>query len=126
MDRAERPVSPHFTVYRWQVTNSLSILHRLAGLFLTVGIVFLVWWLVALASGQSAYAGAQQLFGNPWFKIPLFGWIACFFYHLANGVRHLAWDAGLGFGRARIRASGWAVVLVAFAAAIVYAVLGFA
>jgi succinate dehydrogenase / fumarate reductase cytochrome b subunit len=125
MDRVERPLSPHLSVYRWQVTNSLSILHRLTGLFLAVGIAFLVWWLVALASGPDAYAGAQRVFANPWFKLPLAAWIACFFYHLANGVRHLVWDAGFGFDRAQIRAGGWAAVLVAVAAAAVYAFLAF-
>jgi len=43
----------------------------------------------------------------------LFGWTLAFFYHLANGVRHLAWDAGYGFELKAVYASGWAVVAVA-------------
>lgn len=122
----ERPLSPHWTVYRWQVTNTLSILHRLTGLYLSLGIVFAVWWLVALASGPIAYEAAREgVFASLWFRVPLIGWIACFFYHLANGVRHLFWDAGLGFDRATIRSSGWAVVLVAAAATVIYSILAF-
>jgi succinate dehydrogenase / fumarate reductase cytochrome b subunit len=33
-------------------------------------------------------------------------------YHLANGIRHLAWDVGLGFGLDQLRASGIAVVVI--------------
>jgi succinate dehydrogenase / fumarate reductase cytochrome b subunit len=122
----ERPLSPHWTVYRWQVTNTLSILHRLTGLYLSLGIAFAVWWLVTLASGPIAYeAGLDGVFGSLWFRVLSIGWIACFFYHFANGVRHLFWDVGLGFDRTQIRSSGWAVVLVAAAATVIYSVLAF-
>ena len=57
-----------------------------------------------------------SVFGSGWFKLPLVGWTFCFFFHLANGVRHLAWDAGYGFDPKRIRASGWTVVIVSFVA----------
>jgi succinate dehydrogenase / fumarate reductase cytochrome b subunit len=40
----------------------------------------------------------------------LFGWSFSFFFHLCNGIRHLAWDAGYGFELRTIYASGWAVV----------------
>ena len=55
------------------------------------------------------------MYGAGWFKLLLVGWTFCFFYHLANGVRHLAWDAGYGFDPKRIRASGRIVIVVTFA-----------
>ena len=73
-------------------------------------------WLIALAGGADSYASVQQVLGAPWFKVPLVGWTFCFFFHLANGVRHLAWDTGAGFDRARIVATGWTVVVVAVVA----------
>ena len=116
MARVERPVSPYAGIYSWRITNTLSIVHRLTGLFLTAGVLVLVCWLVALASDADTYARVQTLYSATWFKLPLAGWAFCFFYHLANGIRHLFWDAGLGFGHGQIRASGWTVVVAALVA----------
>jgi succinate dehydrogenase / fumarate reductase cytochrome b subunit len=123
MARVERPLSPHWQVYRWQITNTVSILHRLTGLMLSLGSLVLTCWLIALATGPAAYADVQAVFASTWFKIPLAGWAFCFFYHLANGIRHLFWDLGLGFEMSRIRLSGWAVVVVALAAGAAYSVV---
>lgn len=123
MDRVERPLSPHMQVYGWRITNTLSILHRATGLMLSLGALFLAWWLFAVASGDAAYRDAQSVIGSGWFKLPLLAWSFCFFYHLANGVRHLFWDVGVGFDRAQIRASGWAVVAFSAAATLLYALI---
>lgn len=122
MGRVERPLSP-FLIYRWQVTNSLSILHRLTGVALSAGLLVLTCWLIALATGPEAYADVQALFASSWFKVPLAGWAFCFFYHFANGIRHLFWDTGLGFEPGQIRASGWVVVVTAVVATAVYALI---
>jgi succinate dehydrogenase / fumarate reductase cytochrome b subunit len=116
----ERPLSP-FLVYRWQITNTLSILHRLTGIMLSLGLLVLVCWLVSLATGAEAYANIMAFYGAAWFKLPLAGWAFCYFYHLGNGVRHLFWDVGRGFEPAQIRASGWAVVVFAVLATLIYA-----
>lgn len=123
MDRVDRPLSP-FWIYRWQITNTLSILHRLTGVALSFGLIALVAWLVAAASGPEAYrAAAEGVFATTWFKVPLLGWLFCFFYHLGNGIRHLVWDTGRGFEPAQIRLGGWLVVVAAIAATLVYAFL---
>jgi succinate dehydrogenase / fumarate reductase cytochrome b subunit len=121
MHGAERPVSPHLQVYRWQITMWLSSLHRITGLLLSLGAVVLAVWLVALATGPEAYADAHALLSGVWFKVLAVGWAFCFFYHLCNGVRHLVWDAGLGFDPAQIRASGWTVVVVTLLATAAFA-----
>jgi len=94
----------------------LSSLHRITGLLLSLGAVVLGIWLIAAASGPDSFATAAIIVGSGWFKPLLIGWTFCFFFHLANGVRHLAWDAGYGFDPKRIRASGWTVVVVTFVA----------
>lgn len=123
MQSAERPLSPHAGIYRWQVTNSLSILHRATGLALSLGLLVFVYWLVALASGAETYASVQAFYSGAWFKPPLVGWCFCFFFHLANGIRHLFWDVGLGFSHAQIRAGGWAVVIAAVAATAIFSLI---
>jgi len=106
-----RPTSPHLQIYRWQIGNSLSILHRLTGIALTLGILALSYWLVSLASGETSYAAAAQVFASPVGRLGLIGWTFAFLYHLLNGVRHLFWDLGLGFERTQRHASGWFAVL---------------
>ncbi|HYC13426.1 MAG TPA: succinate dehydrogenase, cytochrome b556 subunit [Stellaceae bacterium] len=107
---AERPLSPHLQIYRWQLTSVLSILHRMTGVALSVGTLLLAWWLVALASGEESYNAAQGFIGSFLGKLLLLGWSFAVFYHLANGIRHLFWDAGYGFEIKTTYASGWTVV----------------
>jgi succinate dehydrogenase / fumarate reductase cytochrome b subunit len=123
-DAPVRPLSPHLQVYRWGIGNSLSILHRATGVFLSVGLLVLSCWLIATAIGGDAYGAVMELYGSVWFRVPLAGWAFCFFYHLANGVRHLFWDVGLGFERGSIRTSGIAVVVFAIVATAGYVLVG--
>lgn len=111
MAQAERPLSPHLGVYRWQISNTLSILHRATGVALSVGALVLVGWLISIAAGFNAYARVVAWLAGPIGALMLFGWTFCFFYHLGSGVRHLFWDAGRGFDKATAQRSGWAVVI---------------
>lgn len=112
----DRPLSPHLQVYRLALTTVLSGLHRISGLILTLSSPLLVAWLVAAACGADAYAAASRFFGSWPLRIVLAGLIGAFWYHLFNGLRHLAWDLGWGFEARAARASGVAVVLLAAAA----------
>jgi succinate dehydrogenase / fumarate reductase cytochrome b subunit len=114
MQGQNRPLSPHLQVYKPQLTSSLSILHRITGVALAMGTLLLVYWLVAAATGAGAYESAQGFFGSFFGQLILFGWSIALFYHLANGIRHLFWDAGLGFELPEVYRSGW-MVLVATA-----------
>src|SRR5437762_12906859 len=104
-----RPLSPHLQVYRWQITMAMSIAHRVTGITLPGGTLLLVWWLVALAMGPDAYGSAQSFIASPIGILMMFGWTAALFYHLANGIRHLFWDVGYGFGTPTVYRSGYAV-----------------
>lgn len=120
MDGHDRPLSP-FMHYRWQITNSLSILHRITGVVLSAGLLVLVCWLAAIAGGAESFAAIQSFYGGVAFDLALVAWAFCFFYHLGNGIRHLCWDIGWGFGHAQIAAGGWAVVAFAVIATLVFA-----
>jgi succinate dehydrogenase / fumarate reductase cytochrome b subunit len=124
--RPARPLSPHLGVYRWQWTMALSILHRATGIALAVGTLLLVYWLWAAASGPAAFASASALIGSWFGQICLFGWTASLFYHLFNGIRHLAWDAGKGFELKTAWASGMLVVAAAAVATILVWIVGYA
>ena len=107
-----RPISPHLQVYRWQMTSVLSILHRGTGLFLVLGSVMIAFWVVALALGHNIFANYQAWLGSLLGKALLAGWSFSLFYHWANGIRHLLWDAGWGYEIERVYMTGWIVVLV--------------
>jgi succinate dehydrogenase / fumarate reductase cytochrome b subunit len=108
-----RPLSPHLNIYRWEVSNTLSILHRATGAMLSIGALVFTLWLTALAAGPGAYDTINGLLRSPPGLLMLFGWTFCFFYHLCNGIRHLAWDAGYGFEIQQARVSGYTVVATA-------------
>ena len=120
-----RPLSP-FMMYRWQYTNTLSILNRITGILLSIGLLLLVYWLVAAASGEDAYAKARVLFGKPVIVLALYGFSFSFFYHLLNGVRHLVWDVGYGFEKSTARKSGWVAFLGSIVVTLFFWVLVFA
>lgn len=124
MAHPERPLSP-FMNYRWQYTNTLSILHRITGLVLSASFLVLVYWLAAAAAGPEAYAHALEQIGSPIVQIVLFAGVLSFCYHLLNGIRHLFWDAGYGFELPVARKSGWVVAIGAVALALaVWCMLG--
>ncbi len=113
MARTDRPLSPHVGIYRWQISNTLSILHRATGVMLAFGALILVGWLLAVASGYAGYARVNAWLQGPVGGLLLFGWTFSFFYHLCNGVRHLFWDIGAGYDKAQARTSGLIVVVAA-------------
>lgn len=118
MTSRERPLSP-FMHYRWQYTNTLSILHRLTGVFMLLGLALLVYWLAAAAAGEESYGASLDVLSMPPFRVLLFLFLLSFYYHLFNGIRHLCWDIGWGFEKAVARHSG----MIVFVSAIVLTVL---
>ena len=126
MTTQNRPLSPHLQVYRLPLLALLSIAHRLTGLALAVGTFLLVWWLVAAATGPEAYATVQGVISSVIGRLLLFGWTLALFYHLCNGIRHLFWDAGYGFGLKAAYASGWAVLAAAVVLTLLAWVWGYA
>ncbi len=114
-----RPLSPHLTIYRPQITSVLSISHRISGVLLALAAVLLVWWLSALAVGPDYFATVQVALGSGLGRIVLFFMTLAVFYHLCNGIRHLVWDTVHGFELEAIRRGGQIVVAAAVALTVV-------
>jgi succinate dehydrogenase cytochrome b subunit len=108
-----RPLSPHLSIYRFMYTMVLSILHRFTGVVLALGLCALVYWLMSAAAGEHAYEQAAWLFRGWAFRLLLLAWLGSYCFHFFNGLRHLAWDAGLGLERAHARRSARVVVVLA-------------
>ena len=112
MAAGNRPLSPHLQVYRPQWTSALSIFHRGTGVVLSIGAVYIAWWLTAAATGGDYYESylwfAGSIFGNLLFA----GFTFSLFYHLCNGIRHLMWDTGRNLELEDAYKSGLAVIAV--------------
>lgn len=90
----------------------MSILHRLTGVWLSLGALALVYWLIAAGFGPDAYASAQVLFASWLGQLLMWSWCFSLFYHLCNGIRHLFWDAGKGFEIRSMYISGFSVWII--------------
>ena len=120
MSKSDRPLSPHLSIYRWPITMTLSILHRATGVAMSLGLVVLAYWLWTVSSGSADYARFNELTSTLVGQLLLIGWSFAFFYHFANGVRHLVWDTGRGFEKHQANASAWFVLLLSVGMTAVY------
>ena len=83
---------------------TVSILHRATGSGMaTVGALLLVWFLVALAAGDRAYATFRDVFTLSDGRLNIIGWVVgvgltlSLFQHMMSGIRHLVLDTGAAF-----------------------------
>ena len=119
-----RPLSPHLGIYRWQITMAMSIIHRITGIWLCVGALALVYWLIAAEAGPDTFATAHWFFASWIGQVLMWIWTFCLFYHLCNGIRHLFWDAGQGFKIRTFYITGysvWVMACILTALAIIFA-----
>lgn len=110
VNRGNRPLSPHLQVYKFEWTMALSILTRITGVAMSLAALLIVWWLVAAATSPEYFAYVDGLMTSLLGDLVLLGSAWALFYHAANGVRHLFWDAGMGFDLATAERTGYAAV----------------
>ena len=112
MKLVKRPLSPHLQVYKPQLTSVLSITHRGTGVFLSLGALVLTYWLVSLAVSEDLF-NSFHLHTTFWYgKLFLIGFVFSLYYHLANGIRHLFWDIGLGLEISTTYKSGYFTIFI--------------
>jgi|TARA_B110000503_G_C6890637_1_gene306595 succinate dehydrogenase / fumarate reductase, cytochrome b subunit len=113
----KRPLSPHISIYKPQITSITSILHRLTGIYLYLGLVILAWTIFSLVYFPNVLEGIGIFLSNHpiidiIFKITLLMWTYSLFYHQLNGIRHLFWDAGKGFDLTVVDITGKLVLIL--------------
>jgi succinate dehydrogenase / fumarate reductase, cytochrome b subunit len=92
-----RPLSPHLQIYRPMLSMTMSILHRITGVALSLGIILLVWWLSAAAISDGYFAMVQGFFAHWFGRLVMFGFTWALVHHALGGLRHFVWDTGRGF-----------------------------
>ena len=126
MSDVDRPLSPHLQIYRWQITMVLSILHRATGVAMAFGLLLFVLWLMTAATGPEPYTRVRELLGTPMGFLVVAVLTYALFFHLCNGVRHLFWDAGMGFEKSQYHTSGWMVVVLSLVLTVAVIIIGVA
>lgn len=111
VNRGNRPLSPHLTIYRPQLSMMMSITHRITGAGLAVTALLIVWWFLSAATSRPAFATADGVLTSWVGLFVLLVSLAAFWYHFWNGIRHLWWDTGRGFDLGAVHRSGLLVIL---------------
>ncbi len=111
VNRGNRPLSPHLTIYRPQLNSITSIFVRITGNGLIVGAIAVVWWLMAAASGAAYFDMIDGLLTSVLGDIVMTLSVLALWYHALGGVRHLIWDTGRGLDAKISDAMGWAMII---------------
>jgi succinate dehydrogenase / fumarate reductase cytochrome b subunit len=111
VNRGNRPLSPHLTIYRPQLNSITSILVRITGNALIVAAFLLVWWLVAAAAGAEYFAFVDGLVTSFLGDVVMALSVLGLWYHALGGVRHLIWDTGHGLDMQSSDRMGWGMLI---------------
>lgn len=114
-----RPISPHLSIYKPQISSVLSIGHRLSGVGLFFMISALGWWFIlwVFSKFDPIYL---KIFDSFFVRFLLIVTSYGFFYHLCTGIRHLIWDIGWGFSIRAINYSGWLAVIASILLTLIF------
>ena len=108
----ERPLSPHLSIHKKILTAVFSIFHRLTGIGLSLGSIFVSLWITIIALGPNFFYFFEYIASLVIFKIILFLWTVGIFYHLFNGIRYLFWSIGIGMDLKTVYISGYFVLFL--------------
>lgn len=119
VNRGNRPLSPHLTIYRPQMTSITSIFTRITGNALLVAALLIVWWFLAAAIGPEAFATADGVITSWFGDLVMLLSVWALWYHSLAGIRHLIWDTGRGLDLESAYLMGYSVIAGSFILAIV-------
>lgn len=112
VNRGNRPLSPHLTIYRPQLTSMTSILTRITGNALLVAALLIVWWFLAAATSPEYFATADAVITSWFGDLVMLLSVWALWYHLCAGVRHLIWDNAMMLDIDKAEMLGWLVIIV--------------
>ncbi|MET0574892.1 MAG: succinate dehydrogenase, cytochrome b556 subunit [Mesorhizobium sp.] len=120
-----RPLSPHLTIYKPQITMMMSIVHRITGGALYFGTLLVAWWLIAAATSQEYFDFVSWIYGSWIGRLVLFGYTWALMHHMMGGIRHLVWDTGVGLEKHTASKIGWATLISSIVLTLLIWVVGY-
>ena len=121
-----RPLSPHLLIYKPTMTMAMSIVHRITGGALYVGVLLLAWFLIAASADAGTFSWFSAFIGSFIGQLILFGFTWALFHHLLGGIRHFIWDAGYGLDAPLRDQLAWATLIGGLALTIIAWIIAFA
>ena len=107
-----RPLSPHLSIHKRILTSVFSVFHRFTGICLSIGSIFISFWVATIALGPKYFFLFEYISSLTLFKIILFAWTIGIFYHLFNGIRYLFWSYGMGMDIKTVYNTGYLVLFL--------------
>lgn len=111
VNRGNRPLSPHLTIYRPQLNSITSIFVRITGNAMIVAAILVVWWLMAAASGPDYFGTIGGLITSFLGDLVMTLSVLGLWYHALGGVRHLIWDTGRALDVETADKLGWGMIV---------------
>jgi succinate dehydrogenase / fumarate reductase cytochrome b subunit len=93
---SQRPVNLDLRTIKLPVTAYTSILHRISGVILFLGLVVLLYGLDMSLASEESFEELKACLTSPLAKLVIWGLLSALLYHLVAGIRHLFMDAGVG------------------------------
>jgi len=106
----KRPTSPHLSIYKPQISSTLSILHRFTGVMMFLALSLIAWYMILIQS--TGFCTGIDLNSCIVVKLAMYIISYASIYHFCNGIRHLFWDVGYGFSIKAMNCTGWVVVVL--------------
>ena len=117
----KRPVNLDLTTIRLPLSAILSILHRISGVIIFLGMPILLWMFGQSLSSEADFLDLQKMLDNTFYKLVFLGILAALSYHIIAGIKHLFMDKGIGESKASAKI---AARLVIFFTVIAFIFLG--
>ncbi len=92
----KRPVNLDLTQFSFPLPALTSIAHRITGVALFVGLVFLMYGLDLSLQNEEGFNKAKELLDLFVVKLVIWGLVSALLYHLVAGIKHLIMDTGVG------------------------------
>lgn len=91
-----RPKNLDITTFKYPLPAVTSLLHRLSGAFIFIGVALMLYLLELSLQSESGFALVLELLSNPFVKFASWAVLSGLLYHLIAGIKHLLMDLGYG------------------------------
>jgi len=93
---SKRPVNLDLSKFHFPLPAITSILHRVSGIIIFVGVAFMLYGLQLSLSGEEGFSHVSELLNGFFAKLIIWGIMSALLYHLVAGIKHLFMDMGIG------------------------------
>jgi succinate dehydrogenase / fumarate reductase cytochrome b subunit len=114
-EKKRRPLWFNLSPLNLPVPGLVSILHRVSGALLFLGLIGFLCLLDASLSSEGGYAQAGEALRHPVAKLLVIASIWALLHHMCAGIRHLFLDIDIGASLHAARRSAVAVLVVSLA-----------